>query len=487
MAHTRRLRVRALTCVLAPACAALLAAALIAAPLIAAPLAAQAPLDANQREARDILRQLVNINSTSGTLGVKRAADAMAQRFRLAGFPAADVQLLGPKPELTALVVRYRGRATGKKPILLLAHLDVVPAKRADWPFDPFVMQEKDGWYYGRGAEDDKAGVATIVATLLRYKREKYLPDRDLVAVFSADEETDGNSMQWLLKTHRTLLDGEYALNADAGGVNLEKGKALTHTLQASEKVYANFKVEATNPGGHSSVPRKDNAIYELSMALAKLAAFDFPVRLNEVSRAYFRQSAAAQPADVAALMTAVAADPSGAATPQLAARNPYWNSVMRTTCVATLLSGGHADNALPQRATANVNCRMLPDDPTDSVRTTLQRVMGTGVKVTLDWPVVGSPVSPLRSDLMAVVERLTREQFPGATVVPEMSTGATDGLFTRNAGIPTYGLAAIAFEQSEPSRAHGQEERVGVNAFHAAVRFWYEMVKSLTTPSVTP
>ena len=368
-----------------------------------------------------------------------------------------------------------------------MAHLDVVPARRADWPFDPFVLQEKDGWYYGRGAEDDKAGVASIVATLLRFKREKYVPERDLVAVLTADEETDGRSIQWLLANHRALIDGEYALNADAGNVNLEQGKALTHTLQASEKVFANFKVEATNPGGHSSLPRKDNAIYDLSMALAKLAVFDFPVRLNEVSRAYFRQSAAAQPADVAALMIAVADNPAGPATAQLAAKNPYWNSVLRTTCVATLLSGGHADNALPQRAAANVNCRMLPDDPTDSVRTTLQRVMGSAVKVTVDGTVTNSPVSPLRSDLMGVVDRLTRTQFPGATVVPEMSAGATDGLFMRNAGIPTYGLTAIAFEQSEPSRAHGQEERVGVNAFHAAVRFWYEMVKSLTTPSVTP
>ncbi len=460
--------------------------AIMAAPVVSV-VGAQGALDANQREARDILRQLVGINSTTGTIGVKRAAEAMAQRFRLAGFPAADVRLLGPTPEMTALVVRYRGRATGKKPVMMLAHLDVVPAKRADWPFDPFVMQEKDGWYYGRGSEDDKAGVATIVSTLLRFKREKYQPDRDLIAVFSADEETDGNSIQWLLKNHRPLIDAEYALNADAGNVNLEGGKALTNTLQASEKVFADFKIEATNPGGHSSVPRADNAIYDLSIALASLSKFQFPVRLNEVSRAYFRQSAAAQPADIAALMTAVATNPDGPATAQLAARNPYWNSVLRTTCVATLLSGGHADNALPQRATATVNCRMLPDDPTDSVRATLQRVVGSSVKVTLDGTVTNSPVSPLRADLMSVVDRLTKEQFPGATVVPEMSTGATDGLFTRNAGIPTYGITAVAFEQNEPSRAHGQEERVGVKAFHDATKFWYGMVKALTTPVVTP
>jgi acetylornithine deacetylase/succinyl-diaminopimelate desuccinylase-like protein len=451
-------------------------------------LLAQAPLSADQREARDVLRQLVNINSTTGTIGVKRAAEAMARRFTLAGFSAADVRLLGPTPELTALVVRYRGRAAGKKPILLMAHLDVVPAKRADWPFDPFVMQEKDGWYYGRGAEDDKAGVATIVSTLLRYKRERYVPDRDLYAVFTADEETDSKSIVWLLKNHAPLREAEYALNADAGNVNLDGGKAVSNTLQASEKVFANFAVEATNPGGHSSVPRKDNAIYDLSIALAAFSQHEFPIRLNEVSRAFFKQSAGTQAPEVQALMRATAAEPTDmAAATKLAGTNPYFSSVMRTTCVATLLAGGHAENALPQRATANINCRMLPDERPDSVRATLQRVMGGKVTVRPDGEPTASPVSPLRSDLVSIVERLTTTQFPGAVVVPEMSTGATDGLYTRNAGIPTYGITAVAFEQNEPSRAHGQEERVGVKAFHDAVTFWYSMVKALTTPTITP
>lgn len=451
-------------------------------------VSAQLLVPPERREARAILQQLVSINSTTGSLGVQKAARAMAARFIAAGYAAADVQLVGPTPPMTALVVRLRGRQSAKKPILLLAHLDVVAAKRADWPFDPFSFVEKDGFYYGRGAEDDKAGVATIVANMVRWKREMFIPDRDLVAVFTADEETDGNSMRWLLKNHHELLDAEYALNADAGGGSMDKGTLLFNSIQASEKVYADFRVEVTNPGGHSSVPRTDNAIYELSAALAAFGKHEFPVRLNEVSRAFFQQSAAMQKPEVASLMRAVAAQPTDlSAAAKLASINAYWNSVMRTTCVATMLDGGHATNALPQRAGANINCRMLPDDPADSVLAVLRRVIGPSAKVTQTGQSVPSPASPLRPDVMRAVEAQTKAQFPGAAVVPEMSTGATDGLFTRNAGIPTYGVSAIFFEQSEPSRAHGREERVGVKAFHDAVAFWYSMVKSLTTPQVTP
>ncbi|MEQ1691992.1 MAG: M20/M25/M40 family metallo-hydrolase [Gemmatimonas sp.] len=458
-------------------------------PVTAAARQSPAPaLPREQLEAREILRELVNINTTSGTLGVPRAARAMAVRLRAAGYPAADVQLLGPRPQLTALVARLRGRRTGQKPILLMAHLDVVTAIRADWPFDPFTMIEKDGWYYGRGAEDHKAGVATIVANFVRWKREGWVPDRDIVAVLTADEETDGASMAWLLKHHRALFDVEYALNTDAGGGSLDKGKAVSNSVQASEKVFANVRIEVTNPGGHSSVPRRDNAIYELSARLAAFGAFEFPRRLNEVSRAYFVQSAATQAPDIAALMRAVTAEPMDtAAATKLSAANPYWNSVMRTTCVATRLDGGHADNALAQRASALVNCRVLPDESVDSVRATIERVIGAGAKVTLSGDVTPSPPSPLRDDVMRVVTALTAERYPGAVVVPEMSTGATDGLFTRNAGIPTYGVASLFFEQAEPSRAHGQEERVGVKAYHDAVAFWYTMVKRLATTTVVP
>ncbi len=445
-------------------------------------LSGQTP--ANRAEERVVLAELVNINSSTGTLGVQRIGRAIATRLRGAGFAAADVQLLGPSPTMTALVVRYRGKATGKKPLLLLAHMDVVPALASDWSRPPFTFGETEGWYYGRGVEDNKAGLAAIVATFVRWKRAHWVPERDLVAVLTADEETDGNSIRWLLKNHRDLFDAEYALNTDAGGVATENGKALGVSLQASEKVYADFTLESLNPGGHSSIPRADNAIYELSAGLSNLGVFQFPVRLNEISTAFFRESAASQVPELAAVMRAVAngqTDSTNVAT--LAAVNPYFNSVLRTTCVATRLAGGHADNALPQRATALVNCRMLPDDPVDSVMAVLQRVVGPKVKVIRTREVVPSPPSPLRPEIVSAMGAIAKSLFNAAPIVPEMSTGATDGLFTQNAGIPTYGVGALAFEQTAPSRAHGRDERIGVESFHTSVAAWEMLVQRLAGP----
>ena len=446
-------------------------------------LAAQLP--ANRAEERAILAELVNINSSSGTIGVQRIGRVIAARLRAAGFAAADVQLLGPTPTLTALVIRYRGKPSGMKPLLLMAHMDVVTALASDWTRPPFTFGETDGWYYGRGVEDNKAGVAAIVSTFVRWKRARWVPERDLVAVLTADEETDGNSIRWLLKNHRELFNAEFALNTDAGGVVTEGGKALGVALQASEKVYADFTLESLNAGGHSSIPRADNAIYELAAGLSKLGAFQFPVRLNEVSTAFFRGAAVAQSGELAAVMRAVAngqTDSSNVA--KLAAVNPYFSSVLRTTCVATRLAGGHADNALPQRATALVNCRMLPDDPVDSVMAVLQRVVGPKVKVIRTREVVPSPPSPLRADIVSTMTALSKTFFGAAAIVPEMSTGATDGLFTRNAGIPTYGVGGLAFEQTAPSRAHGRDERIGVESFHTSVAFWEQLVRRLAEPA---
>lgn len=463
-------------------CALLLALASLASTLRAQPTAAPA---AQRAEERAILSELVGINSSTGTAGVTRLGQAIARRLRAAGFAPADVQLLGPSPTLRSLVVRYRGRSPQRTPVLLMAHMDVVPALASDWSRPPFTFGEADGWYYGRGVEDNKAGLAAIVATFVRWKRSGWTPDRDLVAVLTADEETDGRSIRWLLANQRTLLNAEFALNTDAGGVSTEHGRALGVSLQASEKVYADFTLEALNPGGHSSVPRADNAIYELSAGLSRLGAFQFPVRLTEVSTAFFRESAASQTPELATLMRTVAGGQLDSATvAQLSAVNPYFNSVLRTTCVATRLAGGHADNALPQRATSLVNCRMLPDDPTDSVMAVLQRVVGPKVMVSRTREVVPSPPSPLRADITGVMTTLSRSFFAGAPVVPEMSTGATDGLFTRNAGIPTYGVSALAFEQNEPSRAHGRDERIGVAAFHASVAFWEQLVQRLAGPA---
>ena len=445
-------------------------------------LAAQTP--ANRAEERAVLAELVNINSSSGTLGVQRIGFVIAARLRAAGFAAADVQLLGPTPTLTALAIRYRGKPSGTKPILLMAHMDVVTALASDWTRPPFTFGEADGFYYGRGVEDNKAGVAAIVATFMRWKRAGWVPDRDLIAVLTADEETDGNSMRWMIRNHPELFTVEFALNTDAGGVPLEKGKALGVSLQASEKVYADFTLESLNAGGHSSIPRADNAIYELAAGLSKLGAFQFPVRLNEVSTAFFRESAASQAPALAEAMRAVAgghADSASVAV--LTAADPYFNSVLRTTCVATRLAGGHADNALPQRATALVNCRMVPDDPVDSVMAVLQRVVGPKVKVIRTREVVPSPASPLRADVVSAMTAMSKIFFGAAPVVPEMSTGATDGVFTRNVGIPTYGVGALSGERSEASRAHGRDERIGVESFHTSVAFWEQLVKRLAGP----
>ncbi|MGE5230401.1 MAG: M20/M25/M40 family metallo-hydrolase, partial [Deltaproteobacteria bacterium] len=384
---------------------------------------------------------------------------------------------------LVAMFVRYRGRPGGLKPILLMAHMDVVDARKEDWSFDPFTFRELDGYYYGRGSSDNKAGVATLVAMLVRYKQEDYVPDRDLIMVLTADEETTDRSIAWLLKEHRDLVDAAFALNTDGGAGELRNGKPVSFRVQTAEKVYLTFQLEVRNKGGHSSMPEPDNAIYRLAEGLVRLEKFAFPVRLNETTRMFFTRAAAAEPKEVAADMRAVARSGDRAAARRLSAV-PYYNSILRTTCVATRLFAGHADNALPQLARATVNCRLLPDDPPDSVEAVLQRVVGdTAIRFSRVAPPEPSPPSPLRADILRPVERLVAREWPGAAVVPEMSTGASDGLHTRNAGIPTYGVGAV-FMEVDDDRSHGRDERVGVKEFHQAAQFWYDLVKALTSPA---
>ena len=448
--------------------------------LASASVAAQsAPNDAR---AREIYKELVEINTTDTPAGnVTRAAEAMAARLRAAGFPDRDIQELGPDPRKHNVVARYHGSGA-KRPLLLLAHLDVVEAKREDWSFDPFMFLEKDGWFYGRGTSDDKAMAAQLVANLIRLKEDGFTPDRDLILALTADEEGGTfNGVDWLVKNHKDLIDAEFAIN-EGGGGTMRKGKYLTNEVQASEKVFQNFRLEVTNAGGHSSLPVKDNAIYHLSEALARLATFDFPVQLNEVARAYFERSAAVESdPKVAADMRAVAKPtPDLAAAARLSAQLPYWNSMMRTTCVATLLSGGHATNALPQLATANVNCRILPGVSPSSVRDRLVEVLADPkIKVSFVGDANPSKPSPLRPDVMTVVESLTKEMFPGVIVVPVMSTGATDGLFLRNGEIPTYGIDGT-FGDIDDVRAHGKDERVGVKQFFEGLEFQYRLIKAL-------
>lgn len=431
---------------------------------------------------RELLKQLVEINTSDSAGRTGEAAQAMASRLIAAGIPESDVRVLGHAPRYQSLVARYRGRGGGAKPILLMAHLDVVDARREDWSTDPYTLVENEGWFYGRGTDDNKAGAAILVATFIRYKREAFTPERDLIIVLTADEETTSESIRWLLEQHRDLVDAEYALNTDAGGGEIRDGKPVALSVQTAEKVYLTFELEVRNKGGHSSVPERDNAIYRLGNALSRLGQFTFPVRLNETTRAFFERAAATQPARVAADMRAVARSANPDAARRLSAV-PFYNSVMRTTCVATRLFAGHADNALPQLARATVNCRLLPDDPADSAERVLRRVLAdTAIHFSRAAQPTPSPASPLRKDVMGPIEQLAAQMWPGATVVPQMSTGATDGLYVRNAGIPTYGVGAL-FDRIDDIRAHGKDERIGVNAYHDAAAYMYELVKTLAGP----
>ena len=453
--------------------------------LAARPAAAQSrALAPHERLAREIYEELVEINTTDTPAGDNtRAAEAMAARLRAAGFADDDVRVLAPAPRKGNLVARLRGRgAGGRKPILLLAHLDVVEAKREDWSVDPFTFTEQDGYYYGRGTGDDKAMAAIFVANLIRMKREGFVPDRDLVLALTADEEGgEHNGVEWLLKNHRPLVDAAFALNEGGGGF-LKQGKPFVHNVQAAEKVYYDFTVEVRNRGGHSSRPVKDNAIYRLADGLARLGRFDFPVMLNEVTTGYLTRLAQVEGAPTAADMRAVARNPGDTAAARRLSAHPVYNAMLRTTCVATLLEGGHAANALPQLARANVNCRVLPNHPVADVRETLVRVIAAGdtaVKVSPTPAVRGGPPSPLASEVLRPVERLTRRMWGDIPVVPTMSTGATDGWHLRAAGIPTYGVSGL-FGDMDDSRAHGRDERMLVKSFFDGQQFLYDLVREL-------
>ncbi len=435
--------------------------------------------DAARRLTHDIYKQLIEINTTESSGNTTTAAEAMAARLHDAGFPAADVQVLAPNPRKGNLVARLRG-STKAKPILLLAHLDVVEAKREDWSVDPFTFTEKDGYYYGRGTSDDKAMAAIFVANLIRYKQEGLTPKRDIVLALTADEETgDSNGVSWLLQQHRDLIDAAFALN-EGGGGRLKDGKRIYNGVGASEKVYVSFKLETHNKGGHSSVPRPDNAIYELAEGLTKLGKFQFPVELNEVTRAYFERMSKLEEGQTAADMAAVAKGDADAAA--RLSQTAVYNALMRTTCVATRLEGGHADNALPQMARATVNCRVLPGDSADEVRNTILKILNDpGIEVTwIDKP-KPSPPSPLDVAVMGPIEEVTNEFWPGVPVMPLMATGASDSLYLRNAGIPSYGVSGL-FAELNDSRAHGRDERVGIPQFYDSLQFLYVLVKRLAS-----
>ena len=458
---------------------AVLLAGLTAAPTV---LVAQT-LTPHQQLARDIYQELVEINTVTATGDTARAAGAMAARLRAAGFAAEDVQLLSPVPRKGNLVARLRGSGA-RKPILLLAHLDVVEAKREDWSVDPFKLLEKDGFFYGRGTGDDKFMAAAFLANLIRYKQEGFKPDRDILVVLETDEETldrDGVGMQWLVKNRRDLIDAEFALN-EGGGVGLKDGKPLRVAVQTTEKVPVNYVLEVKNPGGHSSLPAKGNAIYRLAEGLVRLSKFDFPVQLNETTRAWLERAGALEEPQVASDMRSIASGRPDAGAIERLSSKPVYNAQLRTTCVATMLEGGHAFNALPQTARATVNCRVLPGESVEEVQTTLARVLADPeISVTPTWTHVASAPSPLNPEIMQTIERLSAEFWPSAPVIPTMSSGATDGSFLRNAGIPTYGHSGLALDIVDV-RFHGKDERVPVRSFYDGLEYQYRLVKALSS-----
>ncbi len=445
-----------------------------------------AQLSAHQQFLRGIYQELVEINTTDSPLGdTTKAAEAMASRFKAAGFPEQDVRVLVPpgNNKKGNLVVRYASAKATRKPLLLLAHIDVVEARKEDWSdgLDPFKLTEREGYFYGRGTGDDKAMAAIFVANLIRYKQENAQFDRDIILALTADEEGgDFNGVEYLIKNHRDLVSAEFGINEGGGGRH-RKGTKLFNGLQASEKVYQNFLLEVKNKGGHSSLPSKENAIYQLAAALERLAKFDFPVNLNEVTRGYFQKMTALETGQAATDMKTVTATnaPDVEAVKRLSG-SPYYNALMRTTCVATRLEAGHADNALPQTARATINCRILPQENANDIHRKLKEVVADErIAVTFIKESKPSPPSPLSTEIMRPIESITTAMWKNVPVVPIMGTGATDSLYFRQVGVPMYGVSGL-FSDIDDNRSHGRDERVGVREFFESQEFLDRLVKSL-------
>jgi acetylornithine deacetylase/succinyl-diaminopimelate desuccinylase-like protein len=476
-----------------PSCAQFCALAFALVLLSALPARAQIT-DPTRQLSRDVFKQLIEINTTDSVGSTTIAAEAMAQRLRDAGFPSGDVVVLGPNDRKGNMVARLRG--TGQhKPILLIGHLDVVEARKEDWSVDPFEFLEKDGFFYGRGTQDMKSGDAIFLTALIRFKKENYRPDRDIILALTADEEGGkSNGVDWLLKNHRDLIDAEFVLNSDGGGVYTREGKPVIVSVDATEKLYADFQLSVTNPGGHSSLPVPDNAIYHLTDTLARLERYKFPFELNDITRAFFERTAPTENPQTNGDMKAILKDPPSAAAIARLSENPLYNATMRTTCVATRLDAGHANNALPQMARAIVNCRVLPSHTREEARLDLIKVLADpaiSVRYVADTGEISdtapgrhdSPPVTLRPEVMKPLEQIASSMWPGAPVIPTMATGASDGVYTNAVGLPTYGISGIAIDFGDV-RAHGRDERVGVDSYYDGVEFYYRYLKALTSPS---
>ena len=447
--------------------------------------------DATRQLSHDIFKELIEINTTDSVGNVTTAAEAMAKRLRDAGFPESDVQVLGPNDRKKNMVARLHG--TGKhKPVLLIGHLDVVEARREDWTTDPFQFAEKDGFFYGRGTQDMKDGDAMMVTALIRMKKEGYKPDRDIILALTADEEGGkSNGVDWLLKNHRELIDAEFVLNADGGGITANHGKPEMMEVDATEKQYADYQLTVTNPGGHSSLPVPDNAIYHLADALGRLERYEFPVDLNEVTRAFYARMVEVSTGQRAEDMKAVLKSPPDPAAVERLSKDPIDHSKLRTTCVATRLEAGHANNALPQMARAIVNCRIVPGHSPDEIQQKLAEILADP-KITVkyigaigevtDHPAARLAYAPpsLRPDVFQPLERVVKEMWPGTPVIPTMATGASDGVYTNAAGMPTYGISGASIDRGD-FRLHGKDERLGVESFYRGVEFYYRYLRAVT------
>jgi acetylornithine deacetylase/succinyl-diaminopimelate desuccinylase-like protein len=467
---------------LAPACVPSLALALA----LALPAAGAQQLTSDQRFAQEVYKELIEINTSTMTSGTTVAAQAMAKRFRDAGFPEADLFVGGARDDKHNLVVRYHGKggANGPKPLLLLAHLDVVEALKSDWSpdLDPFKFLERDGYFYGRGTSDDKAMAAIFVANLIRFKREGYVPDRDIILALTADEEGSPcgcNGVRWLIQNHRELVDAAYVVN-EGGGGSLRDDKPFLNSIQATQKNSVNFTATAHNRGGHSSVPRPDNAIYQLSEAIARFAKHQFPVHFNEVTRAFFTETAKIEAPEMGRAMNALLKDETDAAAAAIVSRDPRYNSMLRSTCVATGLTGGHAANALPQTAEVRINCRILPDAVPSEIRDGIVAALGdTAIEVSRAGQRNFVAPSPLMPEIMQPVQTVTKELFGPIPVIPTMSTGATDSQPFRQIGIPAYGVSGLMGDPDD-IRAHGRDERMKVKSFFDGQEFLLRLTRLL-------
>ena len=436
-----------------------------------------------QQLGHDIYRELVDTDTSHSAGDTTKAAELLAARFRSAGFPESDVRILGPQPRNKNLVVRYRGTGT-ESPVLLLAHLDVVEAKREDWSFDPFKLTETNGFFYGRGTSDDKDGATTLSGALLRLRQEGFKPDRDIILALTSGEEGGDvyNGVEWLITNHWDLVHAGICLNADAGGVQKRKGNRLLYAVQAAEKVYQSYRLEIKGPGGHSSKPTKDNTIYRLAEALVRLSKYEFPVKLSDITRGYFEKMSEIETGQTAVEMKGVLKEPPDAAAVRGLSASPFYNAILRTTAVATMLEAGHAENALPQTARAIVNCRLLPGESPEEVQATLRQVLADDqISITPLKPAKSSPPSPLTPDVMRAIQQAKEKLWPDIQIVPEMETGATDGLYFRQLGVPTYGITGTAVDLDDV-RMHGKDERMAVQDFYDGLEFEYHLIKAIAS-----